>query len=197
MAIRTTVSTNLPADPDRKTRAAIKAAAIAGAKEHHTRHMPWHFEPFAIPRYGYKPRSPAYQELKRKLGLPLNPLMFRRKTKSEILSSYVIKATGTRGASLHMKASLLGASSGKVLDVEAINRMLADGRRSHDRGRLTRLLQRLKKSGGTMTKGQEQAIQRNIELTRMTNDELKWIAAVEERVFAVEMARPEPTRTLT
>lgn len=196
MEIRTTVSTNIPADPDRKTRAAIKAASIAGAQGHHDRNMPWHFEAFAAAKYGYSRRSPAYNELKQKLGLPLNPLSFSGKTKSEILTSYIIKATGTRGASLHMKASLLGATSGKVLDIDAINRMLADGRRGHQYTRLMRLLQRLKKSGGKMTAGQKQAIARNAELTAMTSDELKWIAKTEEEVFAREIKKREPTRKL-
>ena len=165
MEIRPTISTNIPADPDRKTRAAVKAACIAGATEHHDRNMPWHFEPFAAAKYGYQRRSTAYNELKQKLGLPLNPLTFSGKTKSEILTSYTISATGTRGATLKMKASLLGATSGKVLDIAAINRMLADERRTHDRSRLLRLLERLKKSGGKLTQGQEQAIARNAELT--------------------------------
>lgn len=196
MQLRTTVSTNIPADPDRKTRAAIKAAAIAGAEEHHRRHMPWHFESFAHPKYGIPPRSPAYNDLKKKLGLPTNPLLFSGKTKSEILTSYRITATGTRGASLHMKASLLGATSGKVLDIEAIHRLLADGRRSHEHPRLMRLLQRLKKNGGRMTRGQEQAIARNAELTAIAADELRHIALTEERVFAATMNQREPMRTL-
>lgn len=196
MQLRTTISTNLPADPDRKTRAAIKTASIAGAEEHHRRHMPWHFERFAAAKYGYQTRSPAYDDLKRKLGLPLNPLSFKGQLKSEILSSYRITATGTRGASLHMKASLLGATSGKVLDIEAITRMLADGRRQHDRGRLMRLLQRLKKNGGRLTTGQQQAIARNAELTAIASDELRHLAAVEERAFAAAMNQPEPMRTV-
>jgi len=196
MQIKTTVSTNIPADPDRKTRAAVKAASIAGAEEHHRRHMPWHFEQFAAAKYGYSRRAPAYNELKQKLGLSLNPLAFSGKTRSEILTSYVIKATGTRGASLHMKASLLGATSGKVLDIAAINRMLADGRRSHDRGRLMRLLQRLKKNGGKLTAGQQQALARNAELTVIAADELNWIAKTEEAAFAREMLKPEPIRVI-
>lgn len=196
MQIKTTVSTNLPADPDRKTRAAIKEASIAGAKEHHSRHMPWHFESFAGAKYGYAKRSPAYNELKRKLGLPLNPLDFKGQTKSEVLTSYTITATGTRGATLRMKASLLGASSGKVLDIAAITRMLADGRKQHDSSRLMRLLSRLKKNGGRMTAGQKQSIARNAELTAITKDELNWIAKTEEAAFAEAIKRPEPMRTV-
>lgn len=196
MQLKTTVSTNLPADPDRKTRAAIKTAAIAGAKEHHTRHMPWHFENFAVPKYGYTRRSTAYEELKQKLGLPLNPLLFSGTTKSEILTSYVIKATGTRGASLHMKASLLGATSGRVLDIAAINRMFADVRSGHESKRLLRLLARLKKNGGRMTRGQKQAIARNAELTAIARDEIKWIAKTEEAAFAEAITKREPMRTL-
>ena len=196
MQLRTTVSTNIPADPDRKTRKAIKAASIAGAEEHHRRHMPWHFEPFAGPKYGYPRRSQAYDELKQKLGLPLNPLMFSGKTKSEILTSYVIKATGTRGASLHMKASLLGATSGRVLDIAAINRMFADVRSGHESKRLLRLLARLKKNGGRMTRGQKQAIARNAELTAIARDEIKWIAKTEEAAFAEAITKREPMRTL-
>ncbi len=196
MELRTTVSTNIPADPDRKTRAAVKAASIAAAKEHHARHMPWHFTLFANAKYGYTRRSDAYNDLKKKLFGHFKSLEFSGKTKSEILSSYIIKATGTRGASLHMKASLLGSTSGKVLDIDAINRMLADGRRGREYTRLMRLLQRLKKNGGKMTRGQEQAIARNAELTAIASDELRHLAQTEERVFGEAMNQRDPMRTL-
>ena len=195
MQVRATVSTNIPADPDRKTRAAIREASKAGAQVHHDKHMPWHFERFAAAKYGYEDRSPQYLELKRKLGMPASPLMFSGTLRSEILSSYQISATGTRGATLKMKASLLGATSGRVLDVAAIKRMLDDtSRHNHNEARLRRLLTRLLKTGGRMTIGQEQAVKRHAELTAIAADELKRIAATEEQVFGAEIKRPEPMR---
>jgi len=189
MQIKTTISTNLPSDPDRHVRACIKAATTAAAAEHHRRHMERHFENFAGPKYGYQKRSPAYLELKQKLGLTSNPLSFSGQLKSEILGSYRISATGTRGARLHMKASLLGATSGRVLDVAAIERMLADASKKHDHPRLIRLLSRLRKNGGKLTHGQEQAIARNAELTAITSDELRHLAKIEENTFHREMGR--------
>ena len=191
---KATVSTNLPQDSDRHTRAATKAAAKAGAQVHHDRHMPWHFESFAPQKYGYEKRSPEYLELKRKLGLSPNSLEFSGQLKSEIMSSYSITATGTRGAVLKMKASLLGATSGKVLDIAAIKRLLAAGNKAHDHSRLQRLLVRLLKSGGKMTAGQQAAIKRNAELTAIASDELKFIAGTEEQAFHETFNRPNPMR---
>lgn len=151
--------------------------------------MKWHFEAFAAPKYGYAKRSPAYLELKKKLGLSSNPLSFAGQLKSDILGSYRITATGTRGARLHMKASLLGATSGRVLDVAAIERLLADARKKHDHPRLIRLLNRLRKNGGQLTRGQEQAIARNAELTAITKDELNHLARIEEQTFHAEINR--------
>jgi len=196
VATRITISTNIPADPDRKTRAAVKAASVAAAKEHHERNIPRHDQTFAPAKYGYASRSPAYRELKRKLGIDDRSLHFSGNTMAELKSSYTITATGTRGASLKMKASLLGATSGRVLDINAINRMLADGRRQHDRSRLMRLLSRLQKTGGKLTQGQQQAIARNAEITAIAVDEFKHLAKVEEATFVTEINAREPMRTL-
>ncbi|MFM9964443.1 MAG: hypothetical protein ACKV2Q_24840 [Planctomycetaceae bacterium] len=193
--VRATISTNLPSDPDRKTRTAIREAAIAGAKVHHARHIPRHDQTFAGPKYGYSPRSLAYQDLKKKLGIDNRPLHFSGKTMAELKSSYQISATGTRGAKLRMKCSLLGANTGRVLDVEAINRLLADGRRKHEHPRLMRLLARLKKTGGRLTTGQKHAIARNAEITAISPDELQWIAKTEEDAFALSIKKPDPMRT--
>lgn len=196
MALKATVSTNIPADPDRKTRTAVREAAAAGAKLHHVRHMPWHFESFAPQKYGYKNRSKDYLDLKRKLGLSANPLDFSGTTKREILGSYQITVTGTRGAQLRMKCSLLGATTGRVLDISAIERLLKSESKQHDRSRLARLLERLKKTGGRMTFGQEQAVHRNAELTAIAGDELKAIANEEEQVFKAAISKPDPMRTV-
>jgi hypothetical protein len=194
--MRATLSTNIPEDADRKTLAAIKAACVAAATEHHHRHIPWHFELFAIDKYHYEERSRAYNELKTKLGLPLNPLQFRGKTLAEVMTSFTISATGTRGATLRMKASLLGATTGRVLDIEAIKRMLADERKKHQHPRLMRLLARLVKNDGKMTYGQRQAVYRHAELTAIADDERNHLVRVEEETFTKEMARPEPMRTV-
>lgn len=166
--------------------------------------MPWHFSLYANYKYGYTPRSPAYTDLKMRLLGHKKSLEFSGQLKSEILSSYRITATGTRGARLHMKASLLGATSGKVLDVASIERMLLGLRRDRfvnptkfaasksgqfNEGRLIRLLQRLKKTGGQLTRGQEQAIARNAELTAIAKDELNHLARIEEQTFHAEINR--------
>ena len=197
MATRATISTNIPTDGGgRKVRAAVKEAVIAAAKTHHQRHMPWHFETFATQKYGYPQRSPAYNELKTKLGMAQRPLVFSGKTRAEILSSAKISATGTRGATLKMKCSLLGANTGRVLDVAAIERMLADARKAHAHPRLLRLLARIKKNGGKLTHGQENAIRRAEELKAIAADELKYLAIIEDQTFNTEINRPEPSRTL-
>lgn len=196
MAIRATISTNIPSDPDRKTRSSVRAAVTEAAKTHHQRHMPWHFEEFAPQKYGYRPRSTRYLDLKHKLGLPLNnSLVFSGQTRNEILTSATITATGTRGAQLKMKCSILGMTTGRTLDIAAIERILKAESNRHDRSRLSRLLERLKKSGGRLTVGQEESIRRNAELTAIASDEIRYLARVEEKVFKTEINKPEPMRT--
>ena len=205
MQFRPTISTNIPSDPDRHVRAAVKAATTAAAEEHYRRSMAsgWHFENFAIAKYGYRKRSPGYLDLRERLksagmlaGDVNQPLLFTGKTLSEIKAFHQVRATGTRGASLVMKVSLMGANTGRVLDIDAIQRMLNDARKAHDHPRLMRLLGRLKKNGGKLTSGQEQAIARHAELTAISGDELKHQAKIEEQVFHREIGQKLAMRVI-
>jgi hypothetical protein len=76
--------------------------------EHHERHIPRHFQPFAIAKYGYKPRSNGYERRKRRLGKH-NPLEFTGRTKTQVTTSRQITATQHR-ATLIMRLPLSGGT---------------------------------------------------------------------------------------
>lgn len=48
--------------------AVVQAGLLAEAEFWHHTMLPWHFQPAARWRYGYKPRSPAWQKRKRALA---------------------------------------------------------------------------------------------------------------------------------
>ena len=199
MQIRTTVSTNIPADPDRKTRAAVRAACAAGAKEHHDRHIPRHDQNFATPKYGYAKRGDEYRALKRALGIDDRPLHYSGRTMAELMSSYTITVTGTRGARLAMKTSL-GIDSGRIKDAAAILRLIDAAKTQGERLKLLRFLKRLNKQirlhGVAMTGTQKKALMRHAEITAVSSDELKHIAKTEEATFAAAINKREPMRKL-
>jgi len=120
MATRATLSTNITNDGRRKTLAAVRAATKAAASTHAARHLKWHFEKFAIPKYGYEQRSRPYKKLRAKMvaagvmsGEDIDrPLVFRKELINAVLNRWRVTATGTEGASLILKAPL---QSGTIL----------------------------------------------------------------------------------
>jgi hypothetical protein len=67
------VNSTFPRDPRlyvRDHQTFLRETLRDAAAEHHTRHIPWHFEKFAAAKYGYQRRSSKYQARKDKLGLP-------------------------------------------------------------------------------------------------------------------------------
>lgn len=193
--IRATISSTLPSDPDRKTRAAIKEATAATAALHHERHLPWHFEPFAAAKYGYTPRSKQYTKRKLQAGRGNKPLVYTGLTKSEILSSRQIRSTGSRGATLILKATLEGITSGKFLKIEDVNRLLAGLRQdSARRKKMERLQARMAKLRD-MTDQQKQMARRHSEITAIAPDELNHLMKHEEATFYRLFLKPEPKRS--
>ena len=114
----------------------VRNAYIEAAKYHHANHIPNHFKPGAIERYGYKPRtsmanagifervglfpvSPGerrnapYQQFKDKLGLPPNVLSGALRQMTGL--QYKITATSTKGAKLTMPTpDYAGGSTGRI-----------------------------------------------------------------------------------
>ena len=201
MASRPTLSTNIPKDGGRKVRTAVRESTKAAASTHAIRHLPWHFEKFAIPKYGYDQRGWKYKKLRAKMvkaGLLAaddldRPLVFKKELINAVLKNWRVTSTGTEGASLILKAPL---TSGRSLDVAAIKRMLDDTKRSEaDAPRLRRLLSKLIKSKGELTKNQRAAIKRVTELKAIAKDELNYLIAIEETFFTEMIKKPEPMRS--
>lgn len=202
MTTRATLSTNIPADGGRKVRKAIQEATREAATEHAKRHLPWHFEKFAIPKYGYDQRGWRYKKLRAKMaraGLMSaddvdRPLVFKRQLIGQVLNNWKVKATGTEGATLTLKAPL---TSGRTLDVAAIKRMLNDTKRSEqDAPRLRRLLAKLIRSKGELSKNQKSALRRAAELKAIAKDEFKYLIGIEDEVFGWWINYPDLLRKL-
>jgi len=202
MATRATLSTNITNDGRRKTLAAVRAATKAAASTHAARHLKWHFEKFAIPKYGYEQRSRPYKKLRAKMvaagvmsGEDIDrPLVFRKELINAVLNRWRVTATGTEGASLILKAPL---QSGRFLDIAAVKRMLDSTKRAEaDAPRLRRLLVKLLKSGGEMTKQQKNVLKRQAELKAIAKDELAYLIKIEEQFFSDVLNKPERMRTL-
>lgn len=203
MAHRASLSTNIPASGGRKVRRAIQEATRDAATEHAKRHLPWHFEPFAVPKYGYDERSWKYKKLRRKMvqaGLlsaddEKRPLVLKKELINSVLKNWRVTATGTEGSTLILKAPL---TSGRTLDVAAIKRMLNDTKRSEqDAPRLRRLLAKLIRSKGELSKNQKAAIRRVAELKALAKDELKHLIGIEEETFGYWITYPDLLRKLT
>lgn len=113
MQTQVSVSGGLPENPSRKQRVWIRAAMVKSAEYHHVHHIPKHFQGGAATKYGYRRRSPRWQGLKKSLTGATLPLIFTGTTKDEITGQREIRATSTRGATLIMRASLKGLSSGR------------------------------------------------------------------------------------
>lgn len=104
------VETTLPRDPRLFVRdhgKFLNAAFRATAAEHHRRHIPWHFLPFASAKYGYRPRSKRYAAMKLRLGLP--PLVFSGATRQKVTTERQITAT-QKGARLILRLAFEGGS---------------------------------------------------------------------------------------
>lgn len=104
------VEANLPRDPRLFVRdhgRFLNAAFRATAAEHHRRHIPWHFLPFARAKYGYRPRSKRYAALKARLGLP--DMVFSGATRQKVTTERQITAT-QKGARLILRLAFEGGS---------------------------------------------------------------------------------------
>ncbi len=66
-------------------------------REHHERHIPWHFLPFASAKYGYLKRSPMYVARKVRMGLGNVDNVFTGRTRDAVTTSRTITATQSRG----------------------------------------------------------------------------------------------------
>lgn len=149
----TIVSTNLPRDPTvivRDHAKALREALEATAVEHHDRHIPRHFQPFAAAKYGYQKRGAKYQRLKDKRGLP--PLVGPNPKTSgdlydEVTQRYRVTKTQYK-STLIMRLPFKGGT-----------------------GRL-----RLRPGQTKLTTQQEQILHRIAELSVITSDEQKYLA---------------------
>ncbi len=197
LAIKQTVSSQLPTDPTREQRTWIREAAKAGARFHHDHHIPRHFASGAANRYGYVPRAKKYQRWKLRIAGRLGfryggrlPLILTGRTRDEITSSRQIRATSTRGATLLLRASLTGLGSGRLMDLAAVKRLQAAGKISKHG------LLRLTKAAAGMTDSQRKAFQVVKELEVYTADEAQAVAREEERVYARFAGMPRLKRRL-
>lgn len=108
---RLDVTTAFPRDPRLMLRdhaRFLREALREAVDEHHRRHIPWHFQPFAASKYGYKPRSRRYAALKAKLGLT-QPLVFTGRTRDTVTRERQITATQQR-ATLILRLPLAGGT---------------------------------------------------------------------------------------
>ncbi len=114
----------------------LRNGFIAAAKYHHDQHIPQHFKPGAIERYGYKRRTSManagifeavglfpwqpgerrnqpYQAFKDKLGLPPNVLSGALQQMTGL--QYKITATSTKGSRLTMPTpQYAGGATGRI-----------------------------------------------------------------------------------
>lgn len=167
------VNANLPRDPQvyvRDHATALRETLGESAKEHHDRHIPWHFEPFAPSKYGYIKRGAKYQKLKDRMGLP--PLVGPNpKTsgnlKTEVESRYDITKTQTK-ATLKMRLPFKGGT-----------------------GRL-----RLRPGQTELTSPQEQILHRIAELSAIAKDETKHLAAFIAHRYVERVNQPGVKRKI-
>lgn len=123
------------------------------------------------------------------------PLVLKKELINSVLKNWRVTATGTEGSTLILKAPL---TSGRTLDVAAIKRMLNDTKRSEqDAPRLRRLLAKLIRSKGELSKNQKAAIRRVAELKALAKDELKHLIGIEEETFGYWITYPDLLRKLT
>lgn len=152
-----------PDELDRNHRRYLNRAHRKAAELHHRRHMREHFQPGAIAKYGYAPRSAAYQRRKKRLYGHNLPLVYTGNTRRTILSQRTIVATA-RYARLTMRIPITGGS-GRFLDAKALQRM---GRKPLSRAQID---------------GQEKILTRIAELETISTDEQYAIAAEIEREY--------------
>lgn len=79
------------------------------AREHHRRHIPWHFQNFAAAKYGFKPRTSKYRKWKARLGLPDLDLVFSGNTRRVVTTERQITATQKK-ATLIMRLPIEGGT---------------------------------------------------------------------------------------
>lgn len=166
---RATLSTNIPPAMGRRARAAVRNAAVAAADWHWKKSIPLHFKSGNATRYGYKPRSKRYQAIKRLLTRRGTPLVFSGTTQQEVTGSRTIRATGTKGSTLLLRASFAGMS-----------------------GRF-----RLKAGQRFLSQKQEMQLARVKEIEAIRSDEIDELVQVEERQYSLDMAIKGPIRRLT
>lgn len=166
--VRCTISTNIPPAMGRRALAAVRNAAVAGADYHWRKAIPDHFKSGAATKYGYARRSPKYLKQKERLGRGSLPLVFSGRTQSEITGSRTIRATGTKGATLLMRASFPGAS----------------GNFRFKRGQII------------LSFKQREQLARVKEIEAITSDEIAEVALAEEREYVKQIAIKGPIRRL-
>lgn len=104
------INVEMPRDPrllQRDHATFMRESFGEGARFHHERHIPWHFESFAVQKYGYKKRSRRYQKRKDARGLP--PLVWTGATRAVVKSSRQITKT-QKGAKLILRLPFKGGT---------------------------------------------------------------------------------------
>lgn len=112
-----TVTTSLPRDPRLHVRdhaTFLRETLGEAAAEHHRRHVPRHFQPFAAAKYGYARRRLKYQRLKDRFGLPplVSPLsrtQGRPPTNLAVMTDFAITKTQKR-STLKMRLPFRGGT---------------------------------------------------------------------------------------
>lgn len=140
------VTTTYPRDPRlfvRDHQTFLRDSLRETIVEHHTRHIPWHFEQFAAAKYGYAKRKAKYQARKDRLGLP--PLVSpNRDTSGQLKTAMTqfrqVTATSTR-ARLILRLPFQGGTG------------------------------RLKLTGGSLSSSQKNILMRIAEMETIARDE--------------------------
>lgn len=169
----TAVGLIFDADPRLKVRdhaRFMRNAFTAGAEFHFEHHVPWHFENFAGPKYGYFPRSRAYNARKLKQVGHNRPLEFTGASKRMATGSHVPIQATPKGATLTVRLAITGGS-GRVLDAAAAARLFAAGKR-----KTATFTQR-------QINGQAQALRRVAEMEAITQDEINAVGRVMEQSY--------------
>lgn len=106
------VEGTFPRDPRLRVRdhqRLLRQAIRETLEEHHARHIPWHFEPFAHSKYGYHTRNPQYVARKVRMGLGNVDNVASGATRATVMNQYEITAT-SKGGRLIMRLPFRGGT---------------------------------------------------------------------------------------